>query len=55
MLFHIAAGAYMESMRMASQFILHLEVLFAALDTIGSISAEKGEGKWYGLITCEYN
>lgn len=46
MLFHIAAGAYMESMRMASQFILHLEVLFAALDTIGSISAEKGEGKF---------
>lgn len=54
MLFHIAAGAYMESMRMASQFILHLEVLFAALDTIGSISAEKGEGKLYGHISCDH-
>ncbi|KAI9478366.1 MAG: hypothetical protein EXX96DRAFT_570568 [Benjaminiella poitrasii] len=34
MLLNVAAGAYMESIRMANQFIMHLEVLFSALDLI---------------------
>lgn len=35
MLINVAAGAYMEGMRMANQFIMHLDVLFSALDIVG--------------------
>lgn len=34
MLLNVAAGAYIEGIRMANQFIMHLEVLFNALDAI---------------------
>ncbi|KAG1112877.1 hypothetical protein G6F42_014618 [Rhizopus arrhizus] len=34
MLLNVAAGAYIEGIRMANQFIMHLEVLFHALDAI---------------------
>ncbi|KAI7906100.1 uncharacterized protein BX663DRAFT_498779 [Cokeromyces recurvatus] len=34
MLLNVAAGAYTESIRMANQFIMHLEILFSALDLI---------------------
>ncbi|KAI8075382.1 uncharacterized protein B0P05DRAFT_547296 [Gilbertella persicaria] len=34
MLLNVAAGAHMEGIRMANQFIMHLEVLFSALDVI---------------------
>lgn len=36
MLLNVAAGAYIEGIRMANQFIMHLEVLFSALDIIRS-------------------
>lgn len=35
MLLNVAAGAYMEGIRMANQFIMHLDVLFSALDIVG--------------------
>jgi hypothetical protein len=34
MLLNVAAGAYKEGVRMANQFIMHLEVLFSALDLL---------------------
>lgn len=34
MLLLVAAGAYVEGFRMASQFVMHLEVLYGALDDI---------------------
>jgi hypothetical protein len=34
MLLNVAAGAYKEGIRMANQFIMHLEVLFSALDLL---------------------
>lgn len=44
MLLHIAAGAYQEGVRMANQFVIHLEVLFSALDKVGSLLAAQQEG-----------
>lgn len=34
MLLLVAAGAYVEGFRMASQFVMHLEVLYGALDDV---------------------
>jgi hypothetical protein len=34
MLLNVAAGAYKEGIRMVNQFIMHLEVLFSALDLL---------------------
>lgn len=34
MLLLVAAGAYVEGFRMACQFVMHLQVLFGALDDI---------------------
>ena len=34
MLLNVAAGAYIEGIRMANQFIMHLDVLFSAIDVI---------------------
>ncbi|KAG2234085.1 hypothetical protein INT48_000262 [Thamnidium elegans] len=36
MLLNVAAGAYLEGIRMANQFIMHLHVLFSALDGINT-------------------
>ncbi|KAI9248063.1 hypothetical protein BDA99DRAFT_252600 [Phascolomyces articulosus] len=43
MLLHVAAGASMEGLRMAAQFVTHLEVLFTALDWIHTILFDQGE------------
>ncbi|KAG0177687.1 hypothetical protein DFQ29_004521 [Apophysomyces sp. BC1021] len=43
MLLHVAAGAYLESLRMANHFVMHLEVLFAALDGMHKAFVEHGE------------
>ncbi|KAI7849537.1 hypothetical protein BDC45DRAFT_271959 [Circinella umbellata] len=43
MLLHVAAGAYIEGLRMATQFVTHLEVLFSALDWINMVLIDKGE------------
>ncbi|KAF7728777.1 hypothetical protein EC973_005615 [Apophysomyces ossiformis] len=43
MLLHVAAGAYIESLRMANHFVMHLEVLFAALDGMHRVFMEHGE------------
>ena len=34
MLTHVSAGVYLDAIRMAEKFILHVEVLFAAIDEI---------------------
>ncbi|KAI9484416.1 hypothetical protein BDB00DRAFT_878897 [Zychaea mexicana] len=43
MLLHVAAGAYVEGLRMAAQFVTHLEVLFSALDWINMALVDNGE------------
>ncbi|KAI9315579.1 hypothetical protein BX666DRAFT_1957061 [Dichotomocladium elegans] len=43
MLLHVAAGAYVEGLRMAGQFISHLEVLFSALDTMAMVKRDEIE------------
>ena len=34
MLQHVSNGSYLEAIRMAEKFILHVEVLFAAIDEL---------------------
>lgn len=46
MLLHVAAGAYIEGLRMATQFVTHLEVLFSALDWINIVLIDEGEGNY---------
>ncbi|ORZ22220.1 hypothetical protein BCR42DRAFT_487805 [Absidia repens] len=43
MLLLVAAGAYMEGFRMASQFVMHLAVLYNALDDIQQKSTRNGK------------
>ncbi|KAI8144759.1 hypothetical protein BJV82DRAFT_58435 [Fennellomyces sp. T-0311] len=43
MLLHVAAGAYIEGLRMAGQFVTHLEVLFSALDCINTALRDNGQ------------
>ncbi|KAI8384769.1 uncharacterized protein BYT42DRAFT_612443 [Radiomyces spectabilis] len=43
MLLHVAAGAYLEGLRMANQFVIHLEVLFAALDEMNKMLVQHGQ------------
>ncbi|ORY92273.1 hypothetical protein BCR43DRAFT_86974 [Syncephalastrum racemosum] len=43
MLLHVAAGAYSEGLRMANQFVAHLEILFSALDKSHAMLVQKGE------------
>jgi hypothetical protein len=44
MLLLVAAGAYMEGFRMASQFAMHLSVLYNALDHIQRQLMHNGKG-----------
>ena len=44
MLLHVAAGAYFDGLRMAGQFVTHLEVLFSALDCINCLLVDNGQG-----------
>jgi hypothetical protein len=46
MLLNVAAGAYIEGIRMANQFITHLHVLFSALDILEQHLSAHNEGKW---------
>ncbi len=45
MLLNVAAGAYIEGIRMANQFIMHLDVLFSALDIIRHYLSQHEQGK----------
>lgn len=45
MLLNVAAGAYIEGARMANQFIMHLQVLFSALDILDQHLKLRREGK----------
>lgn len=44
MLLNVAAGAYTEGIRMANQFVMHLEVLFSALSKIQTSIKSKYQG-----------
>lgn len=46
MLLHVSSGAYIEGSHMAARFILHVEVLFSAIDQLDALSI-KAAG--YGL------
>lgn len=46
MLLNVAAGAYIEGIRMANQFIMHLDVLFSALDTIRHHLSKSNRGNF---------
>lgn len=51
MLLHVAAGAYSEGLRMANQFVAHLEVLFSALGKSHTVLVQKGECKCFIPVT----
>lgn len=40
MLRHVSAGNYLDAIRMAEKFILHVEVLFAAIDDLEAYFAQ---------------
>jgi hypothetical protein len=47
MLMNVAAGAYSEGIRMANQFIMHLEILFKSLDLVQSKLPQTTLGKLF--------
>jgi hypothetical protein len=49
MLMNVAAGAYSEGIRMANQFIMHLEILFKSLDLVQSKLPQTTLGKLFFL------
>lgn len=51
MLRHVSAGNYLDAIRMAEKFILHVEVLFAAIDDLEAYFAQvKNKGACFTLI-----
>jgi hypothetical protein len=51
MLRHVSAGNYLEAIRMAEKFILHVEVLFAAIDDLEACFAQvKNKGRFFDFI-----
>jgi hypothetical protein len=51
MLRHVSAGNYLDAIRMAEKFILHVEVLFAAIDDLEACFAQvKNKGKPFHLV-----
>lgn len=51
MLLNVAAGAYMEGIRMANQFIMHLDVLFSALSNLNQQLKDQGTYTFYLVHT----
>jgi len=52
MLRHVSSGHYMEGVRMAEKFVLHVETLFAAIDDLNNAfrsAGSKGELEHFTL------
>ena len=54
MLAHVSAGAYYDGVQMAERFILHVEILFSAIDDLEAQMKEVGDqnGKQRAIFTC---
>jgi hypothetical protein len=53
MLRQVSSGQYLDAIRMAEKFILHVEVLFAAIDDIEWHFGRLGlKGSWDTYISC---
>lgn len=53
MLLNVASGAYLESIRIANQFVIHLEVLFFALDSLDDLLEQKLDCSTEAHLVCE--
>lgn len=53
MLLHVSNGAYVEGVRMAERFIVHVEVLFGAIDDLELQYKEYSDnGRFRGYFGC---